>query len=87
MDKWIGLTVGQVLEICGASYADARLVDDPPGRLRAVEFERREGGKPTPVVLEIASGPDLFSEERTWSQTLVEKQRVVGVHSSTDRLF
>jgi len=87
MDKWVGLSVGEVLEICGASYADARLLDDPPGRLRAVEFECREDGQPKPVVLEIDSGPGLFSEERAWPQTLVEKQKVVAVHSSADRLF
>ena len=79
MDEWVGLTVGRVLEICGASFAELRLVDEPPGKLRAVQLVCQEGGRARPITLEIEYGPELFSPARTWSQVLVEAQRVVRV--------
>ena len=84
MSDWVGLTVGQVLEMCGATFGEVRLVDEPPGKLRAVQFVFRAGGEARPVTLEIESRPELFSRERAWAPALVEGQRVVGVHASTE---
>ena len=85
MNDWVGRTVGQVLALCGATFGEVRLIDEPPGRLRAVQFTCREGGgQARPVTLEIEPRPELFSEDRSWAQALVEGQRVVGVHSSPE---
>jgi hypothetical protein len=77
---WVGLTVAQVLSLCGASYAEVRPIDEPPGKLRALELECRD---PTPhrVVLEIDYRPELFSATRTWAEALVRRQVVTAVRS------
>ena len=87
MKEWIGLTIAQVLAACGSSYSEVRLVDEPPGKLRAVELVCREGGEPRRVVLKIEYNSDLFSAERDWAETVVKAQKVVQVLSSTEQLF
>ena len=82
MKEWIGLTIGEVLVRCGVSFADVQVLDEPPGKLRAVEFVCLEGGQPRRVVLEIDYCSDLFSVDRSWSQKLVEEQTVVKVRPS-----
>ena len=77
--EWIGLTVAQVLSLCGATYAELTMIDEPPGKLRALEFDCREG-KVRRVVIEIEYGPDLFSTTRSWPEELVGRQTVTGVH-------
>jgi hypothetical protein len=79
MHNWIGLTVAQVLALCGASYDSVTMVDEPPGKLRAVELDCREGGRTVRVVLELEYVPKLFSASRTWDQGLVASQKVIGV--------
>ena len=82
MHHWIGLTVAQVLALCGASYSEIQMVDEPPGKLRGVEFVCQEEGQPRRVLLEIEYHPGLFSSERSWDSTLVRDQKVVGVRDS-----
>jgi hypothetical protein len=86
MKEWVGLTIAQVLAICQSSYSEVRLVDEPPGKLRAVELVCREGGQPRRVVLEIQYHSDLFSADRDWAETVVTAQKVVQVHSSTEQM-
>jgi hypothetical protein len=83
MNDWIGLTVAEVMAICGVSYAELQLLDEPPGRLRAVELTCGDGGQPRRVVLEIESSALLFSAERSWPRELVESQKVITVHGSS----
>ena len=87
MNDWIGLTVSAVLSRCGTNYKDVQLVDEPPGKLRAIEFFCHQGGRPRRVVLEIQPHSDLFSAERSWDQTLVEAQKVLNVHRTTGFLY
>ena len=86
MNSWIGLTIGQIFDLCGVVYADVQVVDEPPGKFRGVDFICREGGKARQVVLEVEYDSDLFSADRSWSPVLVQKQKVVKVHTSTDYL-
>jgi len=75
---WVGLTVAQVLSLCGASYGELTPIDEPPGKLRALEFECRDPA-PRRVVIEIAYRPELFSAARSWAEDLVRRQVVIGV--------
>jgi hypothetical protein len=87
MSNWVGKTVGEVLKICGTNFDDVRLLDDPPGKLKAVEFDCNEGGKTRHVVLQLQPNAELFSAQRDWPQTVVERQRVARVVDSSDQLF
>jgi hypothetical protein len=84
MHPWIGLTVAQVLAICGTSYDEIQRVDEPPGKLRAVEFVCHEAGEPRRVRLEIEYHSGLFSRERSWDRTVVQDQKVVGVQDPAE---
>lgn len=77
MQDWIGMTVAHVLGLCGTPYAEVRMVDEPPGKLRAVEFDCHQDHRR--VVLELQYTPALFSTERSWGAGLVGQQKVVGV--------
>jgi hypothetical protein len=79
MDNWIGLTVAQVLALCSTPYRDVTMVDEPPGKLRALEFDCQRDGRVVRTVLELAYQPTLFSVDRTWDEELVGRQRIVGV--------
>ncbi len=79
MQTWVGLTVAQVLASCGTPYEDVRLHDEPPGKLRTVEFVCRSQQPPARVTLELAYRDELFSTERRWPRALVEAQTVAGV--------
>ncbi len=87
MEALIGRTVGQVLADYRMDYSALRLIDEPPGRLWGVELTVPQDGQPRRLFLEIEHSPSLFSETRTWPQALVEKQRVIKVHTSSDQLF
>lgn len=86
MNDWIGLTVAEVLALCKASYEDLQLLDEPPGRLRALRFLCRDVEPPRQVVLEIEYASGSFSAARSWPREFVEKLKVVQVHESTDQL-
>jgi hypothetical protein len=83
VSDWIGLTVAQVMAICGVTYDELQLDDEPPGKLRAVELTCREGGQPRHVVLELEYSAALFSADRSWPRELVESQKVIAVHESS----
>jgi hypothetical protein len=88
MNDWVGLTIAEVLERCRTSYEDLEFVDEPPGKLRALEFNCRQTGQPKKVVVEIAPCPELFSAERSWPRTLVLAQKVTGVlHPPGEKTF
>jgi hypothetical protein len=82
MQAWIGLTVADVLEACGTPYAEVSLFDDPPGKLRAVEFDCRQGRSPRHTVLVLRYHHGLFDIGRAWSRALVEAQVVERVLDS-----
>lgn len=79
MQTWIGLTVAQVLLLCSTPYSDVVMVDEPPGKLRAVEFDCHQGHQTMRVVLELHYHHELFSSDRSWGEELVGQQKVVGV--------
>jgi len=79
-NKWIGLTVGEVLEQCNGDKHSLEYIDEPPGKLRAVRIMCETNGQKNPVVLEFEYDSSLFSAERDWSSDLVKKQTVVKVH-------
>lgn len=79
VQSWVGMTVAQVLALCGSQFSDVTMVDEPPGKLRAVEFVCRHGASPFRVVLELQYSSGLFSSARSWSEELVGKQKVVEV--------
>ncbi len=79
MENWIGLTVAQVLALCGTPFSDVTMMDEPPGKLRAVGLDCHQGDQALHVVLELAYQPTLFSIDRKWDEGLVGAQKVVGV--------
>lgn len=79
MQTWIGLTVAQVLLLCGTPYSDVTMVDEPPGKLRAVEFVCHQDLHAVRVVLELEYHPALFSADRVWTEALVGQQKITGV--------
>jgi hypothetical protein len=84
MQTLIGRTVSEALAICDAGYGDVRMLDEPPGKLKAIALTCREGGQPKRLVLELEYGPELFSADRSWPEPLVRAQRIVNVRPSTD---
>jgi hypothetical protein len=59
------------------------MVDEPPGKLRAVEFDCHQGLQSVRVVLEMEYQPALFSADRAWAEGLVGRQKVIGVRKPT----
>lgn len=84
MQNWIGLSVAQVLALCGTPYSDARMVDEPPGKLRAVEIDCHQGDRTVRVVLELEYKPALFSVDRVWEEKVVGQQKVIAVRAPAD---
>ncbi|WAS95000.1 hypothetical protein [Nannocystis punicea] len=80
--SWVGLTVGQVLSQCGTVAGEMEMVDEPPGKLRAVEFDCHQSDPARRVILEFEYHEGLFSSERSWSNELVTAQRVTRVPES-----
>jgi hypothetical protein len=86
MNRWIGMSVAQVLAMCGTSYDEVRFTDEPPGKLRSVEFDCRRCDPPVHVVLEFEYHAGLFSFERHWPADVVSAQTVVrATESPIDR--
>jgi hypothetical protein len=83
--SWIGLTVGQVLARCGTPDSELVMSDEPPGKLRGVEFECHRRDPAGRVALELEVHAGLFSAERSWASELVKAQKVVRVLDSTGR--
>lgn len=79
IDAWKGLTVSQVLDRCGTQFAEVRLVDEPPGKLRALEFICHQATPPRKLRLEIAYDDRLFSATREWAGALVLERTVTRV--------
>lgn len=79
INAWIGLSVAQVLADCGTRYEEVVLVDEPPGKLRALEFVCHGAAPPRKLRLQITYDASLFSESRDWARSLVEAQSVTGV--------
>lgn len=73
------MTVAQILSMCGTPYSDVTMVDEPPGKLRAVEFDCHQAHRPVRVVLELQYSAALFSSDRSWGEGLVGQQTVIGV--------
>ncbi|MBI3431962.1 MAG: hypothetical protein HY018_07125 [Hydrogenophilales bacterium] len=84
MENWIGLTVAQVLALCGTPFSDARMVDEPPGKLRAVEVGCHQGDRTVRMVLQLEYRPELFSADRAWDEKLVGRQKVIAVRGPAD---
>jgi hypothetical protein len=57
------------------------MVDEPPGKLHAVEFDCHQNTQSVRVVLELDYQPSLFSADRVWSEGLVGQQKVIGVRA------
>jgi hypothetical protein len=85
-DNWIGQTVSEVLKQINCGPGDLRYIDEPPGKLHAVEIIEKHGDKQK-IVLEIAYKTRLFSVDRNWQFDLVKKQRVVNVHRYGEPFF
>jgi hypothetical protein len=79
IDTWTGLTVSQVLTQCGTAFEEVMLVDEPPGKLRALEFVCHQAVPPRKVRLEIAYDTSLFSATRDWARALVLARTVTRV--------
>ena len=86
-NDWIGLTVGEVLEQCKCAPDEFQYIDEPPGKLRAVEITCKSNDDKQKIVLEITYDSNLFSIDRDWSFDLVKKQKIVKVHISDEPFF
>ena len=84
MQDWIGKTVGEVLELFQTRYADVTMVDEPPGKLRAVELDCAARVPVSRFVLEFDYRPDLFSAARNWPESLVGAQRITAVRNAAE---
>jgi hypothetical protein len=74
---WIGMTVAQVLAWCGTPYAEVKFIDEPPGKLRAIEFDCRRCEPEVRLTLEFEYHIGLFSMQREWERDVVTAQTVV----------
>ncbi|AVJ29737.1 hypothetical protein [Achromobacter spanius] len=84
MEDWIGKTVGEVLDLCQTRYADVTMVDEPPGKLRAIELDCVARVPVSRFVLEFDYRPDLFSAARHWPEALVGAQRITAVRNAAE---
>ncbi|QVQ26397.1 hypothetical protein [Achromobacter deleyi] len=84
MEDWVGKTVGEVLALCQTRYADVTMVDEPPGKLRAVELDCAARIPVSRYVLEFDYRPALFSAQRDWPESLVGAQTVTAVRNAAE---
>jgi hypothetical protein len=87
INDWTGKTIGEILEQCKCSPGELRYIDEPPGKLCAVEIMCEMNGKREKVVLEITYDVNLFSLDRNWPVDLVKEQKVVKVHRPGEAFF
>jgi hypothetical protein len=81
MNNWVGLTVAEILALCATDFAEVSMIDEPPGKLRAIEFPCHAIAGGSKVVVEFDYDSSLFSSARSWPQTLVEGRTVSRVRS------
>jgi hypothetical protein len=81
VNNWAGLTVAEILALCATDFAEVGMIDEPPGKLRAIEFPCHAAGGGRKVVLEFDYDSSLFSSARSWPRALVEGRTVVRVRS------
>ena len=79
--------MGDIMREHNVDYNALRLIDEPPGKLWGVEITLPEQGQPRTVYLEIERSQELFSETRTWPRALVERQKIIKIHTSSRELF
>ena len=80
-----GLTVAEALALCRVDFADARMIDEPPGKLRAIEITCAGKSGTTRLVLEFEYNPNLFSSSRSWPRSLIISQKIISVHTPSVR--
>lgn len=76
-----GKTVAEAMALCGTTYDQLVLLDEPPGRLRLIEMACRASESEARIVLELADDAALFSADRHWPREAVlalEVRRVLG---------
>ena len=81
MRHWIGRTVGEVLALCNVRFSEVSMIDEPPGKLRAVAFTCRDPAGDSKVELAFDYDASLFSATRSWPRALVEQRLVSGVRT------
>lgn len=81
LEQWIGHSVAHVLHACGTRYDEVVAIDEPPGKLRAVEFVCHGAEPPRRLRVRFAYDARLFSSARHWPEALVESQTVIAVES------
>ena len=81
-DALLGLTVEQALSACGAAFEDTLPVDEPPGKLRGLRVDCRDGDDVRRLVLTFEYDTDLFSGARNWPREIVLARRVTAVRDA-----
>jgi hypothetical protein len=71
--------VGEVLALCNVRFSEVTMIDEPPGKLRAVAFTCRDPAGDSKVELTFDYDASLFSSTRSWPRALVERRLVSGV--------
>ncbi len=82
-DPLVGLTVEQALGVCGAAFEDTLPIDEPPGKLRGLRVDCRDGDEVRRLVLAFDYDIDLFSETRDWPREIVLARRVTAVRDAS----
>jgi hypothetical protein len=85
--NFTGLSVAQVLARCAVDYEQLRLIDDPPGVLRAIELPDNACGGGKRIILDLSADNSLFSPEMNWPQEAVLRLKVTNVLDSADNMF
>jgi hypothetical protein len=81
MRHWIGRTVGEVLALCNVHFSEVSMIDEPPGKLRAVAFTCRDPVGDSKVELAFDYDASLFSSTRSWPRAVVEQRQVSSVRT------
>jgi hypothetical protein len=77
--EFIGMTVADVIERCGVDYGDLQLIDEPPGRLRAVRFCCPPVAGGARITLLLEGDPLPFSTELDWPPARVLPLKVCAI--------
>ncbi len=72
-------TVGQVLDHFKVDPKNLVFVDDPPGKLQAVEFKVKRKEKILRIEVQLKYTLELFSAERKWDMKVVRRATVLKV--------
>lgn len=72
-------SAGEVLDHFAVKPSELNLIDDPPGKLKAIRFTTKRRNKTTRVEVRLRYTLELFSADRSWTPDSIRSAEVEAI--------